>query len=230
MQAVIILIPVGLIGLIAWIAVGVRQRTAEPFTLASATALYANILTMLGVTVALLGVAVMLKVVIGFINLPFAYAGLSSSFGCSSSGGSTICPTPPGEDLSPFRTQDLALAISLIVIGVLAVLIHRRLARGVRGLPGGMPVWVQRGTIFGFAVLYAPAALFGLIATATGIVGYIALPKTPTSISLFGLGLSQPFADAVGAAFAFTTAWAVVMVMLLRRLRRPGPVPPPVTY
>jgi hypothetical protein len=227
MIVLVLLVPVALIGLIAWIAVGIRQRATEPFTLPGGASFYAHLLTIVSVTTALLGIAVGIKVFVGFLNLNYSYsASLLSSLSTSLSGLGTSSPPTPPSDLTPHRTDDLALAITLFAVGVLLFVVHRLLARSVRRLPGGLPGWVQKGTIIGFTVLYASAAVFGLIAGAYGVVTYIINPADATSSSALP---PQPFGDVVGAAGAFIPAWIVTVVMLARRSRRPAPAPPTVS-
>jgi hypothetical protein len=225
MIALAILIPVGFIGLLTWILVGVRRGAVESFTLPAAASFYAHLFTIVGATMVLLGLANAARVVIGFINMNYAYSNPVSPL------QSTLCPpgsTAPGcassasLDLTPLRTNDLVLAITLVVVGLVVFLLHRLVARSARRFPGGLPAWVQRGTLVGFAVLYGSVALFALVGTVYGIVTFIVTPSDGTAT----VASPQPFGELVGVAFAFIPAWIVATLMLMRRLRAPAPAPP----
>ena len=217
-----VLLPVGLIGLITWIVVGVRRRADEPFTVAAATSFYANLFTIVSVTLVLLGLATAAKAVIGFFDIGYSYRNplqVASSTPLGATAGSS--------DLTPQRTDDIALAATLVGAGVLLFLLHRLVARVARRHPGGMPSWVKRGTLLGFTVLYASAAIFALIAAVDGIVTYVITPPDGgVESALLGPG---PFGDVVGTAVVFIPAWILALMMLLRRMRSPAPQPPPVT-
>ncbi len=227
MTALVVLGPAGFIGLILWVVIGIRQRDSEPFTLPGAASFYAQVITILSSTMALLGVALLIKVIIGFINLGFSYGsgslGISSS--CPAGVPASECPTPTSLDFTPQRTDDLSLAITLIVIGVVALWLHRLLRRSMRRLPGGAPAWVERGTVVAFTFLYAFAGLFGLVAAVHGIVSYIITPATAGTESLV-IAAGQPFGDVVGAAAVFIPAWFVAALVLMRRIRPHPPQPP----
>jgi len=52
------LVPLAILGLITWAIVGVTRRGGEPFTLATATALYARVLLIGGILMSLTGVGI----------------------------------------------------------------------------------------------------------------------------------------------------------------------------
>src|SRR5437870_1376547 len=127
MSVLSVLVPVALLGLIAWIAVGIRRSVVESITLPGGVAFYAHLLTIVAATIALLGVAQAVKVLIGFINLNYSYGsnGLFSSSQCPA----TLpgCGSSSTTDFTPQRTNDLALAITLFAVGVALLILHRLL-------------------------------------------------------------------------------------------------------
>lgn len=236
MTVLAVLIPVAVVGLVIWIIVGMKQRAAEPFTLASATALYAHLMIIITATAALCGGVLVVKVLAGFININYSY---SAGFFSGSSG--TLCPTgapagactaPPQPDFTPQRTQDLVLGLTLVIVGVAAAFAHRALAQALRSSPGGRPVWVERGAAIAFTALYGFGALFGLIAGTSALISYFVVPGSPISgyTNTFPITSGgQPFGDLVGAAVLFIPAWAVVSLSLRRSLKSSALLPPPAT-
>ncbi|MBV8301685.1 MAG: hypothetical protein JOY68_07160 [Candidatus Dormibacteraeota bacterium] len=227
MLALTVLVPVGLIGLIAWIAVGVRTTRTEPVTLAGAASFYASLAMIVATTLALLGLAVAVKVIIGFINLSWSYGvvGLSGGESCTSTSSGVQQCTPsvsPSIDFTPQRTNDIVLAITLIVVGVVLAWMHRELRRIAQRSAGGLPGWVDRGTLMGFVILYGAAATFGVIAFVYGVITFAINGQTGSGIVFTG-----PFGDEVGAAAAFIPAWIVVFIVLRRQLEGRGQSPPP---
>lgn len=61
------LVPLAVLGLIAWAIVGITRRGGEPFTLATATALYARVLLIVGILMGLtgIGIGIILKALFG---------------------------------------------------------------------------------------------------------------------------------------------------------------------
>ena len=59
------LVPLAVLGLIAWAIVGITRRGGEPFTLATATALYARVLLIVGILMGLTGIGIILKALFG---------------------------------------------------------------------------------------------------------------------------------------------------------------------
>jgi hypothetical protein len=232
-----VLIPVAVIGLVIWIIVGVKQRGVEPFTLASATALYAHLMIIVTATAALIGGVLVVKVLAGCININYSYdAGFfsgSSGNVCPSGVPANLCnPAPLPPDFTPQRTQDLVLGLTLIIVGVAAAFAHRALARALRRTPGGRPLWVERGAAIAFTTLYGFGALFGLIAGASALISYFVVPGSPTSGYTRAYPTAtggQPFGDLVGAAVVFIPAWAVVSLSLRRSLKSSALLPPPAT-
>jgi hypothetical protein len=229
-----VLIPVAVVGLVIWIIVGMKQRGVEPFTLASATALYAHLMIIVSATAALIGGLLLVKVLAGFININYSYSGFfsgSSGTVCPAGVPANVCnPAPPQADFTPQRTQDLVLGLTLVIVGVAAALAHRQLARALRSSPGGRPLWVERGAAIAFTALYGFGALFGLIAGASALISYFVVPGSPTSgytnvITTTSGG--QPFGDVVGAAIVFIPAWVVASLSLRRSLKSSALLPPP---
>src|ERR1700736_1891650 len=67
-------LPLFLMGASAWAVVGVRGPPAgQPFTLASATSVYARVLVVGGAIMALVGGAEGIKVAFAFLNLGYSY-------------------------------------------------------------------------------------------------------------------------------------------------------------
>jgi hypothetical protein len=216
------LIPVAILGLIVWAVVGFTRRGGEPFTLATATALYARVALIGGVLMSLIGAGVIIKAGFGFINLAYSYY---QQYGYATGAYPPVCkgtsgPCPP--DTTPLvtqnsfyeqqRSQDLVLGITLLVIGVVVVIAHLYLARAVAGMAGGSPAWVTRGTQLALTVMTAvvgiPTAAFGLY----------------SMLSYFIVGASQsqgPWGDSLGLAIAFVPAWLYFMAKLIQDLRRP---------
>jgi hypothetical protein len=207
------LIPLGVLGLLVWAAVGFRSRGTEPFTLATATALYARVLLVAGVLTSLTGVGTILKALIGFINLAYSYYGSQYYPGPYPQPAST--PLQPVTNyLEQQRGQDLVLGITLLVVGVVVAVAHLYLARAVAGMAGGSPAWITRGTLLALTVMTAiggiPSAAFGLY----------------QMLSYFIVGTSQyqqqqPWGEPLGLAIAFVPAWIYFMTRLVQDLRRP---------
>ena len=223
------LIPVAVLGLIAWIVVGFRSRGAEPFTLATATALYARVLIVAGVLIALTGVGTVLKALIAFINLSYSYFDYSGWTGYAPLGPGAGGSGPLGPALGYLerqRGQDLVLGITLIVIGVLVAVAHLYLARVMAGMVGGSPNWVTRGTLLALAVTTAigaiPSAALGLY----GMLSYFIVGSVQNVVYTGG-SPQQPWGEPLGAAIAFVPAWIFVMTRLVRDLRKVPRAPAP---
>ena len=238
MTALGALIAVAIIGVITWVVIGVRQRASEPATFAGAGSFYAHIMSIVGVTMALVGGAVLIKALLAFADLAYSYQGLGfSGQSCTSnSSGQTTCiNNAPAFDATPQRTADLILAGALILIGAAVVYGHRALSRNLATLPGGHPGWVRHGTVIAFTLLFGFAAIFSLVTGLSSLVVYFATAGTPGTIPLSGVpvgnAMKQPFGDALGAAVVFVPAWIFAVRALLHALR-PGaaasPAPPPV--
>jgi hypothetical protein len=215
-----ILIPVAILGLIVWAVVGFTRRGGEPFTLATATALYARVALIGGVLMSLIGAGTIIKAGFGFVNLAYSYY---QPYAYVVNGYAPVCkggaPCPPDAALltqnsyyEQQRGQDLVLGITLLVIGIVVVVAHLYLARAVAGMAGGSPPWVTRGTQLALTVVTAivgiPAAAFGLY----------------QMLSYFIIGPSQsqgPWGESLGLAIAFVPAWIYFMASLIQDLRRP---------
>jgi hypothetical protein len=203
------LVPLAILGLIAWGIVGATRRGGEPFTLATASALYARVMLIAGIVTSLIGVGIILKALIGFLNLAYSYYPTYSGYGPSP----TAQLAPPSSFDVQQRSQDLVLGITLLVIGALVSGVHRYLGRAVARMPGGSPGWVVRGTLLGLTVI---TAVVGIPSAAVGLYQVL---------SYFIVGASsqnpQPWGEALGLAIAFVPAWAYLMTRLVHDLRRP---------
>lgn len=207
------LIPVAVLGLIVWAVVGfTRSRSAEPFTLATATALYARVAVIAGVLMSLIGVGVLLKAVIAFINLGYSY--YNYQVYAQPATGSTPVYIPQTSYLEQQRSQDLVLGLTLLVVGVLVGVAHFYLARAVAKMPGGSPAWVARGTLLALTVM---TAIGGIPSAAIGLYQLLSYFIVGTSIN----NQQQPWGESIGLAIAFVPAWILAMRLLVQDLRRP---------
>ncbi|HEY3193805.1 MAG TPA: hypothetical protein VGK42_01045 [Candidatus Dormibacteraeota bacterium] len=206
------LIPVAVLGLIAWVIVGfTRARGAEPFTLATATALYARVALIAGLVMGLVGVGIMIKAALAFINLAYSYY-TPQAYPIEAGGKPPGDGGMPPDFLTQQRGQDLVLGITLLVVGVLVVVAHYYLARAVSGMPGGSPGWITRGTLLAITVV---TAIAGIPSAAFGIY---------QMLSYFIIGTSaaqQPWGESLGLAIAFVPAWIYAMIRLVQDLRPP---------
>jgi hypothetical protein len=208
-----LLVPLAILGLIAWGIVGVTRRGGDPFTLATATALYARVVLIAGVLTSLTGLGIVLKAGFGFINLAYSYFQPVAYAGAYPPG----VPVAPLVDQSNFyeqqRGQDLVLGITLLAVGLLVAAVHLFLGRAVARMPGGAPGWIVRGTLLGLTVMTAVA---GIPSAATGLyemLSYFIVGTSPQN--------QQPWGEPVGLAIAFVPAWIYAMTRLVDDLRRP---------
>jgi hypothetical protein len=216
-----LLIPVAILGLIVWAVVGFTRRGGEPFTLATATALYARVALIGGVIMSLIGAGTIIKAGFGFINLAYSYYPQFAY--ASGASPAPICkgpsPCPPDTSMLTQNTyyeqqrgQDLVLGITLLVIGIVVVVAHLYLARAVAGMAGGSPAWVTRGTQLALTVV---TAIVGIPSAAIGLY---------QMLSYFIIGPSQsqgPWGESMGLAIVFVPAWLYFMARLVQDLRRP---------
>jgi hypothetical protein len=193
--------------LIAWAIVGVTRRGGEPFTLATATALYARVMLIVGILMSLTGAGTILKSGFGFISPAYSYYPTYSGYAPSST---LLAPSSFDVQL---RSQDLVLGITLLVIGALVAGGHLLLGRAVAHLPGGSPGWVVRGTLLGLTVMTAvvgiPSAAIGLYE----VLSYFIVGAPPQN--------SQPWGEPLGLAITFVPAWIYLMTRLVHDLRSP---------
>ena len=205
-----LLVPLAVLGLIAWAIVGVTRRGGEPFTLATATALYARVMLIVGVLMSLVGIGILIKAGIGFINMGYSYyTPVAMSELCPAGGG---CVTQ-NAFYSDQRSQDLVLGITLVVIGLLVAGVHLALGRAVSRMPGGSPGWITRGTLLGMTVM---TAVVGIPSAAVGLyqmLSYFIVGSSPQN--------QQPWGEPLGLAIAFVPAWIFFMWRLVDDLRRP---------
>jgi hypothetical protein len=199
------LVPLAILGLIAWGIVGVTRRGGEPFTLATATALYARVMLIAGILMSLTGVGVLLKALFGFISLAYSYYPTYNGYGPT--------PIPPSSFDVQQRSQDLVLGITLLAIGALVAGVHLFLGRAVAGMPGGSPAWIVRGTLLGLTVMTAVA---GIPSAAIGLYQVLTYFIVGTSSQS-----PQPWGEPLGLAIAFVPAWIYLMTRLVHDLRRP---------
>jgi hypothetical protein len=213
------LIPVAVLGLIAWAIVGFTRRGGgDPFTLASATALYARVLVIVGVVMALTGTGTILKAGFGFINVAYSYYTPQVYTPAPSPANGATFPEPPSY-LDQQRGQDLVLGITLLAIGVLVAVGHYYLARAVAHMAGGSPGWVTRGAVLALTVV---TAIAGISSAAIGL-------NQMLSYFIIGPPQSQePWGESVGMAIAFVPAWIYAMTRLVKDLRRPGAAATPI--
>jgi hypothetical protein len=214
MTVLAFLIPCGILALIVWGIVGfTRGRGADPLTLGTGAAFYARVMTIAGTLVALTGVAVLLKVAFAYLNPAYSYFSYQFAKGV----GGPVPVYAGGPSIQTMRSQDLVLAITLLVIGAAVVAGHLFLARLVAGMPGGSPPWITRGTILALTVM---TALGGIPSAAIGL--YLLL----TYFVLGGGPTQQPWGDPIGSAIAFVPAWVYFMSRLVGQLRaRPTAAP-----
>jgi hypothetical protein len=214
------LIPVAVLGLIAWAIVGFTRRGGgDPFTLASATALYARVLLIVGVVMALTGAGTILKAGFGFVHIAYSYYApqVGPAYTSPDNGGGAIQYS--FNDMDQQRGQDLVLGITLLVIGALVAVGNYYLARAVAHMAGGSPGWVTRGAVLALTVV---TAIAGISSAAIGL-------NQMLSYFIIGPPQSQePWGESVGMAIAFVPAWIYAMTRLVRDLRRPNPAATPI--
>jgi hypothetical protein len=210
------LIPVAVLGLIAWAIVGFARGRGggEPFTLASATALYARVLVIVGIVMALTGVGTILKATFGFINMAYSYFVIQAYAPLQSGvpAGPGVAYTNDFTNLDQQRNQDLVLGITLLVVGVLVAVGHHYLARAVAHMAGGSPAWVTRGALLALTVVTAIAGIWSTAIGLNEILGYFIIGPSQSQ---------QPWGESAGMAIAFVPAWVYAMATLVRDLRRP---------
>ncbi|MHB8718395.1 MAG: hypothetical protein ACYDAC_05840 [Candidatus Dormibacteria bacterium] len=222
MTVLSILVPTAILGLIIWVVTGTRRATREPLGAAGVGIFYANLMKVATATVALVGGGVLVKAVVGFINVDYAYVVPVSGETCSSSssGPFTCMPNISRVDFAPQRSQDLVLGLTLVGAGLLVFAFHAWFAASLRARGEAPPGWLDTSTSLAYVVLWAPAALFGLIASVYAILVYFVVPDTAPSpgAGFGGNGPHQPWAELLGAALMFVPAWAVAVARLRRRI------------
>lgn len=235
MVVLAVLIPVALLGVIAWVIVGLRQRTGEAGTLAGAGSLYAHVMSIVGTTMALLGGGILVKALIGFIDLRYSYQETLSSAIFGQSIGSSLPQGTPNLDqigsfYAPLHTRDIILALTLIAVGLGVVSLHQAIARRLALSSGGDPVWVRHGSVIAYPVLYGFAAILALAAGASGLFAYFVIAHgTGLENGVFSSGYgvpatgAAPFGEALGAAALFAPAWVISTRALLRSVGGGGP-------
>ena len=213
MSTLSFLIPVTILGTIAWAVVGfTRGRGGEPLTLATGASFYARVILIAGVLLGLSGIAVLFKAGFGAIDPSFSYYA-QPDFGKLPPGA-----VPPGAlsgaaATAAQRGQDVVLGVTLLAIGAGVAATHLLLARVVGRMPGGSQPWITRGTTLALTVATAlggiPAAAFGLYS----LLAYFLIHNP---------AMPQAWGDPVGAAIAFLPAWVYSTSRLLADLRNHG--------
>jgi hypothetical protein len=144
------LLPVMVLGALAWGVVAlVRRQAGEPLTLATAVAAYAQVLIIVGVVMALSGVATAVKAGLGYAELGYSYQSYFPPLPPPSF-PSVQQPQPLQDEQQRNRHNrdtDLLQGLTLGLIGMLVVGTHLAIARGIRHLRGGAPGWLTRGTV-----------------------------------------------------------------------------------
>jgi hypothetical protein len=163
-----------------------------------------------GVLMSLVGIGILIKAAIGFINMGYSYyQPMPIADLCPPGGGCSSQVTFYVDQ----RSQDLVLGITLLAIGVLVAGVHLFLGRAVARMPGGSPGWITRGTLLGLTVM---TAVIGIPSAATGLyqmLSYFIVGTSPQN--------QQPWGEPLGLAIAFVPAWIYVMWRLVDDLRRP---------
>jgi hypothetical protein len=208
------LIPVAVLGTIVWVVLLLTRQRTYPFTLATATSLYAHWMTIAGATMTLSGVAVGIKLLLAQVQKAWAYY-VPSPIPCQPYAAKCVSYTPPNGVSDQIRS-DLVAAIVLVVIGAVVLGFHYALVRALRSRPGGANPLVLMGTLIAFTALYGVTAVVGLAAALYGILNYALATASSTP---------GPFADAVGVAVAFAPAWVYAALRLLAATRHAGPEP-----
>ena len=199
------------LGLIAWAIVGFTRRGGgDPFTLASATALYARVVVIVGVVMALSGAGTILKAGFGFINIAYSYYApqVYAPGPVPDNGGGAIQYS--FNDMDQQRGQDLVLGITLVAVG------HFYLARAVAHMAGGSPGWITRGAVLALTVVTAIAGISSAAIGLNQLLGYFIIGPPQSQ---------EPWGESVGMAIAFVPAWIYAMTRLVKDLRRPNAAP-----
>ena len=209
------LIPGAILGLIVWGIVGITRGRAEGFTLATAAALYARTVTIVGTLMALFGAGILVKWLLSRANIAWSYC--CNNYYPTPVGASGVPKLQVNDYLQQQQAQDLLLGLTLLALGILFALLHAWLASSLSRLPGGSPSWLQRGSLLALTVTTAlgaiPAAAIGIYS----LLSYFII--TGPNVS------PQPFGDSLGPALAFTPAWLFFTSRLLANLHRKPVVP-----
>jgi len=190
------------------IAIG-RKPKHEPVTVASGTAWYLYTAMAASATLALEGVALLVKVILGFINTNLSgYANATPDF---SSLGGNLGNAVSGPDPGQLREQDLILAIILIVVGALIFMIHRRMSSDLDPVFTGPPEWRAWATPLLTTLFYGLAGIGSAIAALYTMLNNLLIDHNSTGPDQFGTTL--------GLALAFVPAWAFLFRALYRHAR-----------
>jgi len=215
------LIPLLVVLGIIWAVVAATRRSpGEPFTLATAVALYARFVGIVTLALALVGIALAVKILISFIDPSYSYYALT----CAAAPGP---PYPTGcsnsDSLATFqRNQDLILAVVLIVAGSGLAAVHLVVGRMAGRLFGGAPNWIGGGSLVACTVIFGVLGIGGLISGLYNLLTRLFLGSGPN-----GSAGPVTFGDLLGLAVAFLPAWIVSLRLLLRRIGERGQSPAP---
>jgi hypothetical protein len=200
------------------IAIG-RKPKHEPVSVASGTAWYLYTAMATTATLALEGIALVVKVILGFINP--SLSGYSNSLpNFSSLGGSFNGSLGNAPDPGQAREQDLILAIILIVIGAILFLIYWRMSADLDRVFSGPPEWRAWATPLLTTLFYGLVGIGTAIAALYSMLNNLLIDHNSTGPDQFGTSL--------GLALAFVPAWAFLFLALYRHARSTpaAPLPP----
>lgn len=200
-----ILLAATVAGLIVWGVVGgLRERGT--FTLATAAAFYAQAMVVAGVLTALSGLAILGKLGLSLVDSGWAYV-------LPVVAPAIYPPIVTRPDAGRFQQEDLIVGVLLVVVGAAVAAGHLLFARFLATRDGGAPGWVVRGTALALTAV-------------TGVTGFVSLIAGGIlTLNHVVIGDPTPFATEAAAALVFLTAWAVLLRLLVRRLRIPSVAP-----
>ncbi|MGH7860882.1 MAG: hypothetical protein ACREOS_01455 [Candidatus Dormibacteraceae bacterium] len=206
------------LGIIWAIVAATRREPGEPFTLATAVALYARFGSIVTIAVGLGGIALAVKILISFIDPTYSYYALT----CTAAPAGPY-PNPCGtSDASFQRNQDLILAVVLIIAGSSLAAVHLGVGRAAGRLFGGAPNWIEGGSLVACTVIFGVLGIGGLISGLYNLLTRLFLGSGPN-----GSPGPVTFGDLLGFAIAFLPAWIVSLRLLLRRVDERGQRPAP---
>lgn len=201
-----------LVGAIVAIVVG-RRRESAPWTLATFVGLYAYLLFAVGIVMAAIGAATVVRAGLGYVEPEYSYR------------RSTYFPirtnTEPKEQfvarederIRRERAADLLRGITLLLVGGIVSAAHAAIARTATRAAGASAAPLAHGTLL---VLSALSALVGLITLAIGVytwLQYLLIAPTENQTR-------EPFGEPIGYAIAFTLIWLATLPSVLRIVRR----------
>jgi hypothetical protein len=171
-----------------------------------------------GATVALAGVATLVKSIVGFISGSLSYSDPVSESSFSSSGppaNFSSIPNFGGPYIGQAREEDLIFSVFLIVIGILVIALHWRL-RDVAGLRSEPTSWRAAATPMLTLGLWGVIGIGSLLEMVNGIISNIVTNPTANGATPTLVG------DSIGTVVAFLPTWCWVVFRLFRQ-RAPQP-------